>query len=188
MAVARWLGVLVAGVFFALPARAGSVSAFASMTAGGPTMDVIFITTPNCTGQGATDVLYRAHPFTVTQAGVYHFEVASPGGFASVYLFSPTFDPANGQATCIAADNTGNTVTMDVALTAGTPYIVVPIDDTFTQLGGAYVLSISGPGEIRGKGFSVQAVPTVTTSALGVLVALLASAGFLVLRRRDRPV
>ena len=112
-----------------------------------PTMPVVFISTPNCTGQGVLPVHYEAHAFSVDVSGNYQFSQDSTAGFASLYIFAGSFDPANPFATCIAASNS-SVVFLDVALTAGTTYFAVPFDDTFNQFGGAYTLTISGPGNI----------------------------------------
>lgn len=129
-------------------AVAGSNGVGGTINPGGPTLPVVFITTPNCTGQGVSPVLYVAHSFTVDADGVYNFSATSTGGFASLYLFEGSFDPANPFPTCVAADNSGNPVTFSYPLTAGTRYFAVPFDDTFDQLGGDYSLTIDGPGNI----------------------------------------
>lgn len=129
-------------------ASAASVSFGGTIAPGDPVMDVVFITSPNCTGQGSGDVLYHLYPFTVDVSGTYDFSLTSPGGFASIYLFQGSFDPANGFPTCIAGDNSGNPVDFSEALTAGTQYYFVPFDDTFVQAGGSYSATISGPGNI----------------------------------------
>lgn len=129
-------------------ASAASVSFSGTMAPGDPIMDVVFITTPDCTGQGASDVLYHRYSFTVDVSGTYDFSLTSDSGFASLSLFAGSFDPANGFATCIAADNSGNPVEFSEALTAGTQYFFVPFDDTFAQVGGGYSATISGPGNI----------------------------------------
>lgn len=127
---------------------AGSATVNGTIDPGDPTLPVVFITTPNCTGQGVAPVLYEVHSFTVDTDGVYNFSATSAGGFASLYLFAGSFDPVNPFPTCVAADNSGNPVTFSYALTVGTTYFAVPFDDTFDQLGGDYTLTIDGPGAI----------------------------------------
>ena len=116
-----------------------------TITTGNPTLPVVFITSPNCTGQGASPVLYDSIPFVVSTSGDYTLAVTSSGGFASVYLFQATFDPTAPFPTCIAGDNSGNPVVITEALTANVLYFAVPFDDTFAQVGGTYSLAISGP-------------------------------------------
>jgi hypothetical protein len=125
---------------------AGSVTTSGTITPGGPTMPVVFISPPNCTGQGASPVHYTVYPLNVDVAGVYNFSLTSDGGFASMYLFAGSFNPAAAFPTCIAGDNSGNPVTFSEALDPAVNYFVVPFDDTFGQLGGGYTLTIDGPG------------------------------------------
>jgi hypothetical protein len=126
---------------------AGSLTLGGTITSSDPTMPVVFISDPNCTGQGVTPVLYNAHVITVDTTGDYTFLLTSPGSFASLYLYVGAFDPTNGLVNCIAGSNqtpTGFTYTLDASLV----YIVVPFDDTFAQAGGSYQLDITGPGNI----------------------------------------
>ena len=78
-------------------------------------------------------------------AGVYNFLLTSDGGFASLYLFDSTFNPASPFPSCIAGAN-DNPPVFSVALDPANSYFVVPFDDTFAQAGGGYTLSIDGPG------------------------------------------
>lgn len=140
----------------ALSLFAGSLTAFAAsgsvsgtLDPSDPTLPVVFISTPNCTGQGSTSVHYDVYPFSVDTDGTYTFSINDPSGVASLYIFAVSFDPANPFPTCIAAANT-NPISLPVALTAGTQYFAVPFDDTFVQNGTAYILTASGPGEIFG--------------------------------------
>jgi hypothetical protein len=125
---------------------AGSTTVSGAIAPGGPTTPVIFISSPNCTGQGATPVLYAVHPLNVDVAGVYNFSLLSDAGFASLYLFAGSFNPAGSFGTCIAGDNSGNPVTFSVPLDPAVNYFVVPFDDTFAQAGGGYTLTVDGPG------------------------------------------
>jgi hypothetical protein len=164
--------------FLLLPvgsAFAGSASLSGTISPGGPTMPVVFITTPNCTGQGATQVLYAQHQFTVDANGTYDFSVSSDAGFASVYIMSASFNPANGFPACLAADNSGNPVTVSLNLTAGTTYYAIPFDDTFAQVGGSYTLTISGPGGVGlagsgGCGIDIPAGSVVGEAPAGAQV------------------
>lgn len=148
-----------------------------------PTMPVVFISDPDCTGQGVTPVLYDVYAFTVGQTGVYSFLLNSTGDFASLYLFSPTFDPMNGFPTCIAGAN-DNPPVFDEALTPGVQYYVVPFDDTFDQFGGDYQLTITGPGSIFVGNETDLEIPTLSPIGIIALVALLSGAAFLAIRRR----
>lgn len=125
---------------------AGTASIGGTLTPDDPTMPVVFITTPNCTGQGAGSVLYVVYPFTVDTAGDYSFSVTSDAGFASMYLFEGSFDPAAAFPTCIAGSNSGNPVVFTETLATGTQYFWVIFDDTFAQVGGNYSGTVSGPG------------------------------------------
>lgn len=131
---------------------AGSVTVGGTFPPDGtPTMPVISISAPNCTAQGVTPVQYDAWAFSVDVAGAYTFSVTQTGGFGtlvSLYLHTAAFNPAAGFPTCIAADN-GQPVGFTETLAANTVYIAVPFDDTFTQSGNTYTLTISGPGNIR---------------------------------------
>ncbi len=161
-------------------AQAGSVTISGTIGASDPSMDAVLITTPTCSYQGSTPVRYEAIPFTVDQSGPYQFSMTSLVGVGSLYLFENSFNPADPLPTCMAADNSGNPVEFSFALTAGTPYISVPFDDTFSQGGVTYALTISGPGNI--------AVTTVPEPAGIFLVgsALLALVGLGTHRRRVR--
>lgn len=169
------LSVLIAA---AGTAGAGSITVGGSIGAASPTMPVVFITTPLCTGQGATPVHYATVPFQVDTSGVYNFSQLSPNGFASLYLYQNSFNPASGTTNCVAADNSGNPVEFSFGLTAGTPYIAVPFDDTFDQLGGTFSLTIDGPGNIT------AAVPEPST-VLFIGTGLFALMGHRLLRKRS---
>jgi hypothetical protein len=137
---------------FALGAGAGSAPAgevffyLGAIDPGDLTMPVVFISPPNCTGQGASPVHYEALPFTVATGGNYTFTQFSQGEFASLYLMDATFDPAAAFPHCLAGDNGADPVGFTEALTAGELYYAVPFDDTFDQLGGFYGLIVEGPG------------------------------------------
>jgi hypothetical protein len=126
---------------------AGSASVTGTLTPGGATEpQVAIISTPNCTGAYvAFSVLYAAYSFTVDADGVY--TVTEPGTESAVYVYSGGFDPNFPATNCIAASNT-NPISLPVALTAGTPYVVAVIEDTFAQDGMDYSLTVSGPGNV----------------------------------------
>lgn len=142
---------LLAVSIAASTAFAGSL-AFSGTFDGDPTMTVVFISTPNCTGQGVQQVRYDAFPFTVTQTGAYNFSAASTGGagtLASIYIMNSGFNPAAAFGNCIAASNSGSPTTLNgVNLTAGTQYYLVIFDDTFGQAVPGYNFSANGVGDI----------------------------------------
>ena len=128
-------------------ARAGEVFVHTgTIDASDPTMPVVFISTPNCTGQGVAPVHYEALPFTVASGGDYTFTQISQDGFASLYLMDATFDPAAAFPSCLAGSNGADPLGFTEALTAGELYFAVPFDDTFEQAGGVYGLIVEGPG------------------------------------------
>lgn len=174
----------VLGLLASAPASAGSATLNGSLAPGDPTMPVVFISTPNCTGQGVTPVLYRAVPLEVSQSGSYDFSTSSTGGYASMYLMTSAFDPAAAFPQCLAASNSGNPVQFSFALTAGTDYFVVVFDDSFEQLGGAFSLTVSGPGDILTFGQSIP-VPALGLVPLLLLAGGLAWFGGRRLRRRS---
>jgi len=133
-------------IVIAGPVAAGSDSASGTLTPGDNTMPVVFISTPNCTGQGTFEVRYDAYSFTVDEDGTYSFSLSGPDHI-SLYLHSSGFNPGNSFPTCLAADNSGS-VGFSYPLTANTTYIAVPFDDSFEQSGGSYTLTISGPGDV----------------------------------------
>lgn len=138
---------------------AGSVTVNGTLDGSDPSMPVVFISTPNCTGQGVTPVHYDVVTFHVDAAGTYNFTLSSPGGFASIYLYITSFNPATGTVNCIAADNTGNPRTLSVSLDPANIYFAVPFDDTFAQTGGSYQLIIDGPGN------PILGLPSTLTAA-----------------------
>jgi hypothetical protein len=121
-------------------------------------MPVVSISTPNCTAQGATQVRYHKHRFTVDVTGAYNLIIPqtgqTAGSLVSIYVMSATFNPATPFASCLAGANNGlapgtPTTLNNVNLTAGTIYYAVPFDDTFSQVSnGPWTLTISGPGNV----------------------------------------
>lgn len=140
--------VIVLSLIFGVGASlAGSAAISGAIDSSDPTMDVVMITTPNCTTVFPFVVHYETHAFTVDTDGTYIFTVTDPGNNTAFYVFAGSFDPTNPVPTCVAASNT-NPITLPVTLTAGTQYFGVVIDDTFAQLGMTYTLAIDGPGAI----------------------------------------
>jgi hypothetical protein len=169
--------VLLSGLV-ANPANAGAANFAGIIDAADPAMAVVFISTPNCTGQGATLVHYESMPFSVDAAGSYTFTMSFTGTDVSFYVFAGSFNPAAAFPTCIAGDNSGNPKQVSVALAPGTLYYAVPFDDTFAQTGGTYSMAISGPGNITLGGLPAPAgapgpdmVPLPATAVVGAFVA-----------------
>ncbi len=184
-AASRALGFAFTLLLLASPALAGSDTASGTLVPGGPTIDpVAIISTPNCTGAVvAFAALYGLEPLSVGASGTYH--VDEPGTESAVYILQGSFDPAAVVDTCIAASNT-NPIAFDVALSAGVQYYAVVIEDTFTQDGMDYTLTVSGPGEVSLGFASLVEIPTLSTWGVGALVLLLAGVAFLALRRHAR--
>jgi len=140
------LFVVIIGAVMSFSAFAATRVVNGTLAQGGPTMPVVFVSPPNCTGQGTTPVLYRAYPFTVDVGGTYTLSIpgAQPN---SLYVHAGTFDPDNSFPTCIAASNI-QPINLGVNLVPGMNYFAVVFDDSFTQAGFSYQLTISGPGSI----------------------------------------
>ncbi len=146
-----FLVLLVSGLS-AATVSAGSIAFSGTFDAGDSTMPVVFISTPNCTGQGASPVRYDAFPFSVTATGAYNFIAASTGAGteASIYIMNSGFNPAAAFPNCIAASNSGAPTTLsNVNLTAGTQYFLVIFDDTFGQTVPGYNFSANGVGDFN---------------------------------------
>jgi hypothetical protein len=123
-------------------------------------MPVVFISTPDCVGQGTTLVNYSAKPFGVDNTGAYDIEItATSGGLtnASFYVYENTFDPNNGLLNCIAGSNTSPAAVTGLALNSTTQYFLVTFDDSMGQTTnttpGTYTVSFDGPGSLRGTTF-----------------------------------
>jgi hypothetical protein len=109
-----------------------------TITPESPTMPVVFISDPSCTGQGVFPVHYEVIDFPQAAPGTHTFTVTStPGNFASAYLYEGSFDPSNPLENCVAASN-DNPAVITYDLLAETPYFLVVFDDTFDQLGGDF--------------------------------------------------
>lgn len=159
-----------------------------------PEMPVVFISTPNCTAQGASLVNYHMQPFTVSIGGSYQVSVTSvtgtlPPDQASIYIYQDAFDPANGMTNCIAGANNDPATIPALALTAGTPYFLVVFDDTFEQLTettpARYVVTFDGPGVAVGA-VTATATPVPTLSDLSLLLLGTLLAGGAAIRHRTR--
>jgi len=145
------IGLLVVLTIGASIVFAGTLTISGSLDAGDPKMNVVSIITPNCGLQFPTPVAYDTYPFTVDVGGTYTINMTSTGtlpGFASFYLYQSSFDPANGEVNCIAGNNDADPKIINIPLTAGTQYILVPFDDSIAQVTGTYTASINGPGNI----------------------------------------
>ncbi len=130
-----------------LPASAGSATLNGVLDASDPTMPVVIIWPPQCLSQGGNLVYHEATLFSVGTSGVYTLDLTSTGGFASFYLYEAGFDPANGMANCVAADNSAPKQIV-YSLTQDAAYYVVVFDDGIGQPGGSYTVEFSGPGDI----------------------------------------
>lgn len=131
----------------ASPLHAGEVVVLTgSIDANDPTMPVVFITAPNCTGQGVSPVSIEVLPFTASVSGTYTFTQISQDAFASLYLMDGSFDASAPFPHCLAGDNGADPVGFTEVLGAGLLYYAVPFDDTFDQLGGTFELIVEGPG------------------------------------------
>jgi len=154
------------------PASAGTVNFSGTLDGSDPTMPVVFISPPVCTGQGATLVAYESKQFTVDTAGVYTFSLTLTGNL-SMYLFAGSFNPAAAFPTCVAADN-ADPIEFSYGLVPGTTYFAVVFDDSFTQDGGTYTATISGPGNIllggAAGGPGPDMIPLPPTAVVGAFV------------------
>jgi len=155
-------------------ALAGSASVTGTIDGADPTMPVVFISTPNCTGQGVSPVHYEVHSLQVDTAGVYTVTVSSPANLASVYVYATSFDPTNGLANCVGGSNSGSPTTLTINLDPSITYFVVPFDDTFAQTGGSYTLTVDGPGGVNlgvgGCGISIPEGSVVGEAPAGAFV------------------
>lgn len=149
-----------------------------------PEMAVVSISTPTCGGSGGTLVNYSAQPFTVSASGSYQLTGSAGApltGNLAYYVYQTAFDPANNTVNCIGAANNDPPVIPALALTAGTQYFLVAIDDTFAQptntTPATYNVVFSGPGSVIGAVASVAQVPTLSQLSLALLALLLAFAG-----------
>ena len=153
---------------------AGSISFSGTLVPGGPTMNVVQITTPNCTGVVAFPVLYQAHSFRVDAAGTYTVSATDTDNNPAVYLYENSFNPANGLTNCVAASNSGVSATFSFGLDPSKIYYVVAIEDSFAQDGDSYQISISGPGNIfagtGGCGIDIPEGSVVGEAPLGAPV------------------
>lgn len=128
------------------PAHAAVLTYSGSIEPNGtPTMPVVFITTPECTGQGDTEVAYVEHPIVATASGTTTFDLTELSGDMTIYLMQAGWDPAAAFPFCLAASNSGTDKSITYDVEAGLGYVVVIIDDAFDQPGGSYELVIDGP-------------------------------------------
>lgn len=114
------------------------------------TMSVVSISSPNCVSQGVTAVAYREHLVAPGESGMFTFTVTPDeenpaNSLMSLYIMTDGWDPAAALPFCIAGDNS-EPVSLTVPLNAFTRYYAVVFDDTFSQVGGGYTLTVEGPG------------------------------------------
>lgn len=184
------VSLLVLALVATAPLAAGTFTASVDgfVGPGDPNMLVAIISTPNCTGgYGSVDVFYDLYALAVGEVGTYQVELLSSTGNTAFYLYEHTFDPSAAADNCYAASNSGNPQVVSVQLNPGTQYFVVPIDDTFAQLGDSYTLSVEGPGPISLGDYVppiIQEIPTLSTWSLGALGLALALLGLVLVRRR----
>ncbi len=174
-------GILLATVgLMAGSALAGTLTFSGDLQPPSPTMPVVFIAPPLCTGQGATPVTYRRFPIHVTEAGVYTMDLTFPAGSPSIYLFEGSFNPAAAFPTCVQADNSAPKQIV-FNLNVGTDYFVVVFDDSFAQDSGAFSVTINGPGNILA---GISPIPTLSEWGVILLSTLLALGAIVSIRRR----
>lgn len=138
------VGFALAAMVVVSPASAAVVTFSGTLVPGDPTMPVVFISDPDCTGQGVAEVMYHEHPITAIGDGPATFTLTSEGDVASLYLMQVGWDPAAAFPYCLAGANDDPAVfTFDVV--AGTSYVAVVFDDSFDQEGALYALTIDGP-------------------------------------------
>src|SRR5215208_3158450 len=90
-----WLVIVFCLAFGVSISLAGSATFTGTIDPGDPTLPVVFISTPNCTGQGSFPVHYEVYPITVDADGTYNFTLTDTQAIVSLYIFASTFDPAN---------------------------------------------------------------------------------------------
>lgn len=163
-------------------ALAGTITFNGNLQPPTPTMPVVFIASPLCTGQGAAPVTYRSFPVHVTQSGVYTMDLTYPAGNASFYLFEGSFNPAAAFPTCVQADNSAPEQIV-FNLNVGTDYFVVVFDDALAQDTGAFSLVINGPGNIL---TGLSPIPTLSEWGVIILSTLLALGAIVTIRRRQQ--
>lgn len=161
-------------------ALAGSLTFNGNLQPPTPTMPVVFIASPLCTGQGVFPVTYRRFPIHVTQSGSYTMDLTFPAGAPSFYLHEGSFNPAASFSTCVQADNS---VPKQIVfnLNVGTDYFVVVFDDSVAQDSAAFSVTINGPGNILA---GVSNIPTLSEWGLIILSTLLALGAIVSIRRR----
>ncbi len=173
---------LVLCAVLATPIFAGTLTLTGTLVPGGPQTTETAIISPNvCTGATvAFGTLYRAYSFTVDVSGVY--TISEPGAESAVYVYSGSYNPTAVTVNCYAASN-ANPINFPASLNAGAQYVLVIIEDTFSQDGLQYSLTIDGPGGIFLDG--AKAVP-MSPQGLLLMVLILGTAGTVHLWRTTR--
>lgn len=153
----------------ASPAGAELIYRRSTVDATDPTMGVVTIDgdADTCLDQFAdVPVNYEVLPFKAQAAGYYGIALTStPEDAASYYVYAGSFDPLDGTANCLAADNSidsYNQKIIDLELTAPTQLYFVVIDDNSGDgVGADYDLVIetppgvaTSPNQGTGKGFA----------------------------------
>jgi hypothetical protein len=163
--------------YAAAPANAEVQTRTGTLGSTDPTMGVVGIdgTNDTCATQGTTQVHYEVIPWTAPVGGVVDFRLTStPDNMASFYVYDGPFDPDNAEENCIAGDNTednpGHEKIVTLTVQDEKTYRLVIIDDTFTQAGGTFSLSIEIPGgkakdPAQGAGKKYLALPKAFSCA-----------------------
>jgi hypothetical protein len=132
----------------ASPAHA-LIYTYTGNTTGAPTFNRPFEDFSGLSGVG-TAVRYNVFEFTVSVAGEYTFLTTAPSYDPFVFLYSPSFNPANATANGIVGndDLLGLTTSGFAAtLSTGTTYLVVNTGFGNTDF-GAFSTTIGGPGVV----------------------------------------
>ena len=163
-------------------ALAGTITLTGNLQPPTPTMPVVTIAPPLCGAQGVFPVTYRRFPIHVTEAGAYTMDLTFPAGSPSFYLYEGSFNPGDGATNCVQADNAAPKQIV-YPLNPGTDYFVVVFDDAFAQDGGAFTVTINGPGNILA---GLSPIPTLSEWGMIILSTLLALGAIVMIRRRQR--
>src|SRR5262245_49860461 len=104
------LRVLIVSIAALLTARAASASGlYGALEPADPTMTAVEINDPHCGAQSGIAVLYDTWRINTSASIDLTLSLSSVANRAAFYLYSPTFDPANGAVNCIGAASIGAT-------------------------------------------------------------------------------